>query len=54
MKVNIKVKCLGDRANLPQYQHKNDAGMDVCAIDDHVIFAGDRLQKMLFVSIILG
>jgi len=42
MKVNIKVQRLSDRARLPQYQHKNDAGMDICAIYDHVIFAGDR------------
>lgn len=41
-RVNIKVKRLSDRVNLPQYQHKNDAGLDVCAIYDHVIFAGDR------------
>ena len=42
MKVNIKVKRLSDRAKLPQYQHRNDVGMDVTAIDDYVIGAGDR------------
>lgn len=40
--VNIKVKKLSDRAKIPQYQHRLDAGMDVCAMYDHVIFAGDR------------
>lgn len=40
--MNVKVKRLDSRAKLPQYQHKHDAGMDICAIDGHVIFAGDR------------
>lgn len=42
MKVNVKVKRLSELAKLPQYQHKNDAGMDISAIGNHVIFAGDR------------
>jgi dUTP pyrophosphatase len=42
MTLNVKVKRLSDRAKLPQYQHKNDCGMDVCAIYDQVLFAGDR------------
>jgi len=40
--VNVKVKRLDPRAKLPQYQHKHDAGMDICAIDDQVIRAGHR------------
>lgn len=40
--VNVKVKRLSDRAITPKYQHLNDAGMDVYAIDDYVIPAGDR------------
>lgn len=42
MKVDVKVKRLDPRAKLPQYQHKGDCGMDICAIDDHVVFAGAR------------
>ena len=42
MKVNIKVKLLSDRAKLPHYQHRSDCGMDVCAIEDHIILAGRR------------
>lgn len=38
----VKVLKLHNRAKLPQYQHKNDAGLDVHAIYDHVIFSGDR------------
>lgn len=38
----VKVLKLHDRAKLPQYQHKNDAGLDVCAVDNHVINVGDR------------
>lgn len=41
--VNIKVLKLHDRAKLPQYQFKGDAGMDVCAVDDHVIYPSGRL-----------
>jgi dUTP pyrophosphatase len=40
--VNIKVQRLTDEAILPKYLHKHDAGMDVSAIEDHVIEAGDR------------
>lgn len=40
--VNIKVQRLTDEAILPKYQHKHDAGMDIRAIEDHVIEAGDR------------
>lgn len=39
----VKVLRLHDRAKLPQYQHPNDAGMDVCAVDDHVIYPCGRL-----------
>lgn len=38
----VKVLKLHNRAKLPQYQHKNDAGLDVCAVDNHVINVGDR------------
>lgn len=38
----VKVLRLHDRAKIPQYQHKNDAGLDVCAVDDHAIPVGDR------------
>ena len=40
--MNIKVLKLSDRARIPEYQHENDAGLDVCATADYVIFAGDR------------
>jgi dUTP pyrophosphatase len=40
--VNIKVQRLTDEAILPKYLHKHDAGMDISAIEDHVIEAGDR------------
>ena len=40
--MNVRVQRLSDRAKLPRYQHENDVGMDVCAINDYVIFAGDR------------
>ena len=40
--LSVKVLRLHDRAKLPQYQHKNDAGMDVTAVDNHVINVGDR------------
>ena len=42
MTLNVKVKKLDPRATLPKYQHQFDVGMDVTAIGDHVIFAGDR------------
>jgi dUTP pyrophosphatase len=38
----VKVKRLSDRATLPKYQHNGDAGMDVCAIDDHLLSVGCR------------
>ena len=40
--MNIKVLKLSDRARIPEYQHENDAGLDVCSVYDYVIFAGDR------------
>ena len=40
--MNVKVQRLSDRAKIPQYQHENDVGMDVCAIDDYVIFPNNR------------
>jgi dUTP pyrophosphatase len=39
----VKVKKLDPRAKLPKYQHLNDAGMDVSAIGDHVIYPNGRL-----------
>jgi dUTP pyrophosphatase len=42
MMLPVKVLRLHDRAKLPQYQHRNDAGMDVTAIHDDVVLVGDR------------
>lgn len=38
----VKILKLHDRAIIPRYQHKNDAGLDLHAIYDHVILSGDR------------
>jgi dUTP pyrophosphatase len=40
--LEVKVLKLHDRAVIPKYQHKDDAGMDVCAVDNHMINVGDR------------
>jgi dUTP pyrophosphatase len=40
--ISVKVQRLDDRAKVPRYQHTNDAGMDVCALDDTIIDVGER------------
>jgi len=40
--MKVKIKKLKERARLPEYAYKNDAGMDLFSVEDFVLEAGER------------
>ncbi|MDF2882382.1 MAG: dut [Clostridiaceae bacterium] len=37
----LKIKLLNDKAKIPEYAHKGDAGLDLFSIDDTIILPGE-------------
>ena len=43
MSINIYIKLISDNATMPAYSHPNDAGMDVFASEDVMIYPGQTV-----------
>ena len=48
---NLKIKLLKEDAKLPQYAHKNDAGMDLFSTEDKIISPGEHVLISTGISI---
>lgn len=42
MSITLKVKRLSEKAKLPNYAYPGDVGLDLYAIEDHVLKSGER------------
>lgn len=40
--INLYFKCLNEKAIKPELKHEDDAGFDLCAIEDRIIYPGKQ------------